>query len=212
MKELGFYFDFASPFAYLGATQVEALAARAGTVVRYRPMLLGGLFRDIGTPNVPLFEATEPKRRNYLADMGRWADHWGVPLRFPSRFPMNSIKPLRMVIALPEEERRRLVLPIFAAYWADDRDIADDAVLRELADAAGLDGAQLLEKTKEEAVKGALKQATEDARKAGICGAPSFLVNGLLFWGQDRLLFVEKALNGWVPKGEGDTAGLLPER
>lgn len=201
-KELTFFFDFSSPFAYLGATQVEDVAARTGAVVRYRPFLLGGLFRDIGTPNVPLFEATEPKRQNYLADMARWADHWGVPLRFPTRFPMNTIKPLRMIIALPEDERRRLVVPIFSAYWASDRDIADDATLRDVADAAGFNGAELLEKTKEEAVKGALKQAGDEARSLGICGAPSFLVNGLLFWGQDRLLFVEKALNGWVPKGE----------
>jgi len=202
MKELFFYFDFSSPFAYLGATQVEACAARAGAVVRYRPFLLGGLFREIGTPNVPISAASDAKRRHYLADMSRWADHYGVRFRFPSRFPMNSVKALRIAIALPEEARRAVVLPIFEAFWADDRDISDEKVLHNILVKTGFnpaDASAALEKTNDEAIKTALKAATDKAKVIGICGAPSFLVGDLLFWGQDRLLFVEKALNGWRP-------------
>lgn len=199
MKELLFYFDFSSPFAYLGATQVEAVAAKCGAVVRYRPFLLGGLFREIGTPNVPLMTHPEPKRRHYLADMARWADHYGVRFRFPTRFPMNTVKPLRIVTAQPEEARGAYVLPIFEAYWTDDRDISDDAVLTDVLSKAGLDGAAALEKTKDDAVKAALKAEGDRAKDLGICGAPSFVVGDQVFWGQDRLLFVEKALGGWRP-------------
>jgi 2-hydroxychromene-2-carboxylate isomerase len=202
MKHVDFYFDFSSPFAYLGSTQIEAVAARHGAVVRYRPFLLGGLFKAIGTNDVPIAAAPEAKRRHYLLDMARWADHYGVPLGFPRRFPMNTVKPLRMVLALPEAERSRLIAPVFSAYWACDRDISDDAVLGDLAAAAGLDAPALLAATRDEQIKAALKTATDAAVQIGVCGAPSFVVGDLLFWGQDRLLFVEKALDGWLPRHE----------
>jgi 2-hydroxychromene-2-carboxylate isomerase len=199
VRRVDFFFDFSSPFAYLAATQVEALAARCRAELVYRPFLLGGLFKAIGTPDVPLLAMPEPKRRLMLADMARWADHYGVPLRFPTRFPMNTVKPLRMILQLPEGQQAALIHPIFRAYWADDRDISDDATLRAIAGAAGLDGAALVSGTKSEAVKERLKAATDEAARAGLCGAPSFLVEGELFWGQDRLMFVERALEDARP-------------
>jgi 2-hydroxychromene-2-carboxylate isomerase len=202
MKEVSFFFDFSSPFAYLASTRIEAVAARHGAVVRYRPFLLGALFKAIGTPNVPLFAMPLAKQRHGILDMLRWADHFGVPFRFPTRFPMNTIKPLRMVLELPDERRPALIHPVFRAYWGEDRDIGDDATLLDLAAGAGLDGPALIAGAKEDAVKALLKTATDDAVRLGLCGAPSFLVGDLLFWGQDRLMFVEKALEGWRPPGE----------
>ncbi|HSN99239.1 MAG TPA: 2-hydroxychromene-2-carboxylate isomerase [Candidatus Nanopelagicales bacterium] len=199
MKTVEFWFDYSSPFTYLGATQIEATAARHGAAVQYRPFLLGGLFKGIGTPDVPMLAAPEPKRRLYLADLFRWAEHYGVPFRFPSRFPMNTVKPLRMTLSLPDEERRRLVHPMFRAYWAEDRDLSDDTTLREIAAAAGFDPEPLLAASHDERWKSALRAATDAAVEAGICGAPTFAVDGILYWGQDRLLFVDKALGGWVP-------------
>lgn len=203
MKTVAFFFDFSSPFSYLASTQIEALAARKGARIEYRPFLLGALFKTLGTPNVPLFAMPEPKRRHAIADLLRWAEHWGVPFNFASRFPMNTVKPLRMVLEVPDEKRAPLVNAIYRAYWVEDRDIAADEVLIDVASRAGFDGPALLAATAEERVKLRLKEATEEAARLGLCGAPSFLVGDLLFWGQDRLLFVEKALDGWVPKGEG---------
>jgi len=202
MKELSFFFDFSSPFAYLASTQVEAICQRTGAVVRYRPFLLGALFKAIGTPNVPLFTMPEAKRRHMKLDLYRWADHYGVPFRFPSRFPMNSVKALRLLLQVPQERRPALVHAIYRAYWADDRDINDDAVLSDIATGAGFDGAVLVAGSRDEAVKERLRAATDEAVHLGLCGAPCFLVGDLLFWGQDRLLFVEKALQGWRPQGE----------
>lgn len=202
VPEVSFFFDVSSPFAYLASTQIEALAKRNGARVRFQPFLLGGLFRDIGTPDVPLFAMPAPKRAHAAADMNRWAERYGAPLRFPSRFPMNTVKALRMVLALPEESRPRLVHALFRALWAEDRDLADDAELVRIAGGAGFDGPSLVAMTRNEVVKNALKDATKEAERLGLCGAPSFLVGDLLFWGQDRLLFVEKALRGWRPKGE----------
>ena len=201
-RTLEFWFDFSSPFAYLGAARVEGVAARAGSRVAYRPFLLGGVFHAVGTPNVPLFEMPEAKRRHATADMFRWATRFGTPLGFPSRFPMNTVKPLRMVLALPEEQRAPFVNAVFRAYWAEDRDISDSATLVDLATSVGLDGRELAARTSDEALKSALRQATDEAVRRGIFGAPSFFVDDLLFWGQDRLDLVERALTGWRPPGE----------
>jgi 2-hydroxychromene-2-carboxylate isomerase len=205
VSEVSFFFDVSSPFAYLASTQIEAVAKRNGASVRFRPFLLGGLFRDIGTPDVPLFAMPEAKRDHASKDIFRWAERYGVPLRFPSRFPMNTVKALRMILALPEDDRPKLVHALFRAFWVDDRDLKDDAVLAAIADDVGAGGAALVARTNDESVKQALKDATKEAERLGLCGAPSFLVGDLLFWGQDRLMFVEKALRGWHPRGEART-------
>ena len=202
MKELSFFFDFSSPFAYLASMQVEAVAARAGATVLYRPFLLGALFKALGGPDVPLFAMPPVKQRHARDDMFRWADFHGVPLKFPSRFPINTVKALRMILQLAEDQRAPLMHAIFHAGWAEDRDINDDAVLAEIAGTVGLDGAALVAGTKQDPVKAQLKAATDEAVKLGLFGVPTFMVGDLLFWGQDRLAFVEKALNGWIPRGE----------
>jgi 2-hydroxychromene-2-carboxylate isomerase len=201
--KLSFYFDYSSPFAYLGSTQVEAVAKKCGAELTWRPFLLGALFKAIGTPNVPLFEMSAPKRAHMQLDLHRWARFYGVPFRFPSRFPMNTVRALRMTLQV--DDVARLAHPIFAAYWADDRDIDDPTELGAIADGAGFDGAALLAGAGEAAVKERLRQSTEEAQQRGVCGAPSFLVQasaddpGMLFWGQDRLVLVERALSGWRP-------------
>lgn len=194
VKTLQFYFDFSSPFAYLGATQVRSLAERAGARLDYRPFLLGALFRDIGTPNVPLFSMPKPKQDYVRLDLLRWADHWSVPLQWPSRFPMNTIKPLRMVLSLPVSSRPALIDRVFRAYWAEDCDISDDAVLRKLAAEVELDAGALLAATKDVGIKDALKAVTDEARSRGVCGAPTFAVGGDLYWGQDRIDLVQARL------------------
>jgi 2-hydroxychromene-2-carboxylate isomerase len=198
-REVSFFFDFSSPFAYLAATQIEAVARRAGAAVRWKPFLLGALFKSIGTADVPLFTMPEPKRVLIGRDMLRWADHYAVPFRFPSRFPMNSVKALRMVLQLPDAQRPPLVHALFRAAWAEDRDLSDDAELAAIAGSAGLDGPALVAGTKSDTVKALLRSATDEAERAGLFGVPGFLVKDLLFWGQDRLPFVERALQGWRP-------------
>lgn len=199
---LEFWFDFSSPFAYLASARVEGLARRAGASLLYRPFLLGGLFQAIGTPNVPLFEMPEPKRRHATADMFRWAARFGVPFSFPTRFPMSTVKPLRMVLALPDAQRAPLVDAVYRAYWAEDRDISDAAVLADVATSAGFDGPALAARAGDDTLKRALRDATDEAARRGVFGAPSFFAGDLLFWGQDRLDLVEKALAGWRPPGE----------
>jgi 2-hydroxychromene-2-carboxylate isomerase len=189
---LELYWDFSSPFAYLGSTQAVALAERTGADLVWRPMLLGGLFRTIGQVDLPLSTFSPAKQKYYAEDLQRWAKYWNVPFNWPTHFPMNTVKALRAYLALPEEARRPFREATFTALWRDDRDISDDAVLRELlgshADAA-------LAKIQDKAIKDELIAATDRAAKAGVFGAPTWVVDGQdLFWGQDRIPLVERAL------------------
>lgn len=190
------YFDYSSPFAYLGTTQIERVAREAGGRVRWRPFLLGGLFKAIGTPLVPLNAMSEPKRRYQMLELERWAAHWGVPFRFNPTFPLRTVDALRLTLLAPEERRAALIHRIMRAAWADAEDVGDRAVLARCARDAGLDPA-LLDRTSE--AKEALRTATDEAVAVGCPGAPCFVVEGELYWGQDRLAFVRAALEGRPP-------------
>ncbi|HEY3820546.1 MAG TPA: 2-hydroxychromene-2-carboxylate isomerase [Polyangiaceae bacterium] len=192
MHTLEIYWDFSSPFAYLGSTQAAKLAERTGATLVWRPMLLGGLFKSIGQSDVPLFTWSEAKKRYYFEDMHRWAAYWSVPFKFPTRFPMGSLKAMRTYLALSEARRTAFREATFRAYWAEDRDIADEAVLRELV---GAEADDVLARTQDPAVKKELVDATQAAVAAGVFGAPTWVVDGKeLFWGQDRIPLVERAL------------------
>jgi 2-hydroxychromene-2-carboxylate isomerase len=191
-RSLELYWDFSSPFAYLGSLQAEALAKRTGAELTYRPMLLGAVFKAIGQIDVPLMAWSEAKRRYYMQDMLRWADFWNVDFRWPSRFPMNSVKALRVYLALAPERRDAFREATFRAYWAEDRDISDEAVLSELI---GADAPAVHARTATPELKQELFTATQRAVDAGVFGAPTWIVDGNdLFWGQDRISLVEKAL------------------
>jgi 2-hydroxychromene-2-carboxylate isomerase len=199
-EDVTFYYDFSSPYAYLGSTQIERVAAAHGARVRFRPMLLGALFKAIGTPVVPMATFAEPKRRYYHRDLFDWARYWSVDFRWPSRFPMRTVAALRLALAAGEEALPRVSHALFRAYWVEDRDLADEGVLRQLAAGEGLDQATVDRALlPDPQVKTALIALTDEAIAAGVCGAPSFVVRGHLFWGQDRLDLVERTLAGWDP-------------
>jgi 2-hydroxychromene-2-carboxylate isomerase len=205
MTPIDYYYDFSSPYAYLACEAVEELAAKHGTTVRWRPFLLGGLFRLVEldvSEGPPIAKASANKRRIYLLDMARYADLRGLPLQWPSEFPKNTVRPLRVMLQVDDAEHRGLAQAIFKAYWGEDRDIADPAVLSELIVAADLDPAPLLAGCQDPAVKGRLIANTQALFDLGGCGAPSFVVDGHLFWGQDRLPLVEAVLGGWRPPNE----------
>ncbi|MEL6342566.1 MAG: 2-hydroxychromene-2-carboxylate isomerase [Myxococcota bacterium] len=197
-----FYFDFSSPYAYLGATQIARVVDEAGGTLVWKPFLLGGVFKAIGAPMVPLNEMGPKKRAYNTVDMMRWADWHGVALSWPTRFPMNTVKPLRIALAL--DAPQAWISRVFRAYWAEDQDISSPDVLAGLLDEMGMN-ASLLEKTADPAIKMKLREATEAAVAAGVFGAPTSIVTHegsgerQLFWGQDRLEFVRRAVQGWSP-------------
>lgn len=197
-EEFELWFDFSSPFAYLASTQAEALAARTGARLRWRPFVLGGLFKNIGTPLVPMQTLPAAKQVYLAEDMARFARRYGAPFQFPSGFPLRTVLALRLVLAAPEPSRARLIHAIYRACWVDDRDPNDPSVLGAALAEAGLDPS-LLGAAQSPEIKQALHDATNEATQRGLCGAPTFAVGELLFWGQDRIPFVERALAGWRP-------------
>lgn len=193
-RRLEIYWDFSSPYSYLGATQAKRFAAETGATLIWRPMLLGAVFKAIGQADLPMATFSEPKRAYVARDMHDWARYWDVPFRFPSLFPMNSVKALRAWIATPPERQDEVRERIYRAYWAEDRNIGDEAVLAELI---GDDAAEILAQSRTPEVKNELFAATDRAVKAGVFGAPTWVVDGAeLFFGQDRLPLVKRALLG----------------
>jgi 2-hydroxychromene-2-carboxylate isomerase len=185
------YFDYASPFAYLGCTRAERLL---GEGARWHPMLLGAVFKQVGTPDVPMFGQSAAKQQHTATDLARQAAAAGIPYAFPSRFPMRTVLPLRVTLAARAHESvegRNLVHALFRALWAEDRDISDPVEVARIADACGYDGAELVARANEQAAKDALFESTRAAIEAGVFGAPTFIVETdtgpELFWGADRL-------------------------
>jgi len=179
-----FYHDFASPWSYLGSTQVFNLAERAGATVRLKPILLGALFKAIGTPNVPMFAVSEAKRAYGGLDMTDFAQLHGVSLTFPKDFPLRTVLPLRVQIAEPA------CLPVlYKAAWVDGQNIGDAKVLQGVLTANGFDGAALVARANSDAaLKSELARNTDEAQRLGVCGVPTYVVEGVgePVWGQDR--------------------------
>lgn len=194
MKNLDFYFDLSSPYSYLAATQLPALAARTGARIHYKPIVLFGVFKATGN-DMP---ARVPAKAQYmLKDLERWARHYGVPFRMTSHFPANTIKAMRLVVvAEAAGAAEALTHAAFRALWVDDRDLNDAAVLAELGNVAGLAGDQALARIEEPSVKDKLRAYTDEAIARGVFGAPALVVGEELFWGNDRMHFVEAALRG----------------
>jgi 2-hydroxychromene-2-carboxylate isomerase len=192
-KDLEFFFDYGSPFSYLADTQLERLAERTGARVIYRPMLLGGVFKETGNSS-PI--AIEAKRKYMMADLSRWAKHYGLPAPNNPHFPINTIRLMRGAVAA---ERSGVFAAyhraVFDAFWRDGLNLGDAAVVREVLARADLDAERLAAASEEHAVKDALRMATEAVVARGAFGAPTFFVGDQMFWGNDRLLFVEQALS-----------------
>jgi 2-hydroxychromene-2-carboxylate isomerase len=190
MKRVEFFFDLSSPYSYLAATQLPSLAERTGAEIAWRPMVLGAVFKAAGN-DMP---ARVPAKGRWMGqDLERWARQYGVPYRWSSHFPANTIKAMRLIL-VDESRAREVTLAAFAAMWADDRNLADAAVLRDVAVAGGLDATRALAAIEEPAIKDKLRANTDEAVARGAFGAPTMFVGEQLFWGNDRLHFVEAQL------------------
>ncbi len=196
-RQVEFYFDVVSPYSYLAFGRVERMCREAGAELVLRPMLLGAVHNAVGI-TAPI--EVRSKASYQLRDIQRWAEYYGLPMRFPEPFPFRTLKTMRA--AMSEEDLEPFVREAFALYWEEGgapkgmEETDEDGPVREVARRIGRDPEEVLEKAASGEAKEALKGATAEALERGVFGAPAFFVGDEMFWGNDRLHFVEAALKG----------------
>jgi 2-hydroxychromene-2-carboxylate isomerase len=193
-RTLEFFFDYGSPYSYLADTQVEAITKRAGAALERKPMLLGGVFKATGNVSPAGFA---PKSNWTGFDMALWARHYGVPFARNPHFPVNTLNLMRGAAAAQIDGLFDRYHPaIFRAMWVDGRNLNDMAEVAAVLKEAGLDPAHFGNRIASQDVKDRLKSTTEEAVGRGVFGAPTSFVGDRMFFGNDRLAFVESALKG----------------
>lgn len=190
-KTIEFWFDVGSPAAYLAWTQLAKLKAATGGTIAMKPMLLGAVFQATGnrTPMV-----VPPKGAYLMVDFARYAKRYGVPLGLPKDFPINTMALMRGALVADDEGRLDAYLDaVYPAIFAKRLPMADMATVGQVLKDAGFDPARFAERIGEQGIKDRLKANTEEAVRRGIFGAPTFFVGDEMFFGQDRLDWVEAA-------------------
>jgi 2-hydroxychromene-2-carboxylate isomerase len=192
MARLDYFFDYVSPFSYLADTQLPAILGRTGAEIVYRPFLLGGVMQ--AAKNSP--PITVPNKGKYMMiDLARWSSRYGVELNPNPHFPVNTLQAMRAAVAALDDPRFcDFHRAMFRAVWVEGKNLSDPDVLRAQIDGAGLNGAAILARSKEQDVKDTLRRNSEEAVERGAFGAPTFFLGDEMFWGNDRLDFLEEAL------------------
>lgn len=193
-KQVEFFFDFGSPYTYLAYHQLPKIAKARHADIIWRPMLLGGVFQATGNAS----PAELPVKGRYaITDVQRWAKHFGVSMVFNPHFPINTLYLMRGAVAMQmrsEEEFQRYLAAIFSAMFEKPRNLGLPGEVASVLQENNFDPALFLDLINDQAVKDALKQKTTEAVQRGVFGAPTFFVDNQMYWGQDRLHFVDEAL------------------
>lgn len=194
MESIDFFYDIGSPYSYLCATQIQGVAAKHGRDVRWRPILLGAVFKATGN-DMP---ARVPAKATWmLQDLKFWAKSYGVPFSFPPSFPPNTVRAMRAcVFAAEHGKTRELSLALFEGYWSRGIDPSSREGIEHASAAAGLAASEVLAAIETQPIKDGLRKSTDEAIARGVFGAPAVFVGDQLFWGNDRLPLVDRLLAG----------------
>ena len=192
---IDYYISLNSPWTYLGAKRFERILDRYGAEVSVMPVNYGEIFPESGGQPLP---KRAPQRQAYrLVELERWSDTLGLPITLhPKHFPIAEPPAAFMVNAATASGGQPLALAhaILKALWVEERNPGDEEVLVALANQTGHDGEKLLELSKTPEMEDIYKANTKKALEAGVFGAPSYVVEGEIFWGQDRLDFLDRRL------------------
>lgn len=188
-----FYFDFGSPTAYLAHKRLQQLKSQYEFTINYKPVLLGGIFKASNNQS----PVANPAKGAYMLshDLPRFAQRYGVPLKFNPHFPINTLSLMRGAYGAVEEGCfEGYVEALYDGLWQEELNLGDLAVVKTRLEAAGLDADKLIALTQEQHIKDALIAATEEAVARGAFGAPTMYVGDEMFFGQDRIDFIEERL------------------
>ncbi|MEX0922921.1 MAG: 2-hydroxychromene-2-carboxylate isomerase [Rhodovibrionaceae bacterium] len=194
-KVVDYYFSLISPFTYLGSRRFEEILQRHRAEVRVKPVSLAAIFPKTG--GVPPAKRAPERQAYRFVELERWSKYLEMPLTLkPAYFPAPDIEAARAVIAADQTggDPLKLSHAILKAVWAEERNIADFGTLQEIAEESGHHATALMAAAGEPTTKTTYEKYTEEALEAGVFGAPTYVYAGELFWGQDRLDFLDRAL------------------
>jgi 2-hydroxychromene-2-carboxylate isomerase len=203
---IDYYFSVLSDWAYFGGERLERLARRYGVRINYMPVRLAAVYA--GTGGIILQMRSKQRQDYRVVELVRWRDHLGIPIEiFPSHYPVDDQLSSCMIIAAKRVgvDCGLLANAILRAIWAENRNIADPDTLRKLGDGLGMDGEGLLASARANNTIRELDRYTQEAQERGVFGSPFYFFGTEVFWGQDRLQFLEDALaratkSGTLPK------------
>jgi 2-hydroxychromene-2-carboxylate isomerase len=196
-KVIDYYFSVLSDWAYFGGERLERLARRHGAKINHMPIRLAAIYD--GTGGIVLQKRSKQRQDYRIAELRRWRDVLGIPINFfPKHYPADDELASGVIIAakLKGLDAGVLANAILRAIWAEERNIADAGTLTRIAEGLGFDGAELVGQAGQEVIKRELDRYTIDAQQCGVFGSPFYLCEGEIFWGQDRLDFLEGVLYG----------------
>ena len=189
-KKIDFYFDFISPYAYLAHKKIINLNQRKNFT--YKPILLGGL-HNLGGITAPAFN--QRKMKNMREDCILIAKKNEIPFIWNEKFPINSLYLMRGYLCIGEEKKNKFIDICFDAYWKNNLDISEEEILKQILTNCEIDENLFKQNIKDQKIKDELKNLTSHAFDNNVFGAPTFVINDKLFWGQDRLDYALDELN-----------------
>ena len=189
---IDFYFDVISPYSYIAHKKIQKIKESQKVIFNYKPILLGGLHNLAGI-NAPAFN--KYKMKNMQSDCELVSKKNNISFMWNSKFPINSLSIMRGYISLNETQKDGYLNTFFDAYWKDNLDLSSEKEFSELLGSLKIDSKIFFEKIKQQSIKDNLKKLTSDAFEKEVFGAPTFIVNNKIFWGQDRLEYAIEELN-----------------
>ena len=191
-KSIDFYFDFISPYSYLSLERLKLLKKNNDIVINYKPILLGGLHK-LGGITPPAFN--DRKLKNMKNDCELIAKKNNIKFYWNSKFPINSLYIMRGYLVIKDKVKENYFDNCFNAYWRDNIDISNENNVEMILEKTGIIKNEFFEKINQIEIKNKLKEFTDKAFEKDVFGAPTFIVNNKIFWGQDRLEYAIDELN-----------------
>jgi len=189
---IDFYFDIISPYSYIAHKKIQKIKENHKIIFNYRPILLGGLHNLAGI-NAPAFN--KYKMKNMQSDCELVSKKNDISFKWNSKFPINSLSIMRGYLSVDDNQKENYLDIFFNAYWRDNLDLSSEQEFSKLLNTLGIDSKIFFEKIKQQSIKDNLKKLTNDAFKKEVFGAPTFIINNKIFWGQDRFEYALEELS-----------------
>ena len=191
-SHIDFYFDIISPYSYIAHKKIQKIKEHQKVIFNYKPILLGGLHNLAGI-NAPAFNKF--KIKNMQSDCELVSKKNSISFKWNLKFPINSLPIMRGYLSVEDGQKEDYLNIFFDAYWRDNLDLSSDKEFSKLLESLKIDSKIFFEKIKQQSIKDDLKKLTSDAFEKEVFGAPTFIVNNKIFWGQDRLEYALEELN-----------------